>query len=237
MSTHDDHHDAPIGRILTRRQALALFTSPLLLGLAGCTDSRATDGPLTGSCVVRPQLTAGPFYLDTDLVRADIREGKPGVPLALSFAVSRVVENECVPLENAVVDIWHADASGNYSGVGRLADERFLRGVQTTDASGQAAFTTIYPGWYRGRTPHIHFKVRSSADSVAAYAFTSQLFFDDELSRTVYTSVDPYTDRGVMDVTNVRDGIYRRGGSDLLLNVAETDEGYAASFDIALYMD
>ena len=237
MTVTSDHSDEPVGRVLTRRQALALFTSPVLLGLAGCADSTAADGPLTGSCVVRPELTEGPFYLDADLVRSDIREGKPGVPLALAFSVSQVRGDECTPLENAAVDVWHADASGAYSGVGRLADERFLRGGQTTDADGRAAFTTVYPGWYPGRTPHIHFKVRSSTESAAAYEFTSQLFFDDDLSHAVYTSAAPYTARGPQNVTNTRDGIYRRGGSDLLLAVAETDEGYAASFDIALLMD
>ena len=71
-------------------------------------------------------------------------------------------------LENAIVDVWHADAGGDYSGVGSLQGETFLRGIQTTDANGDAAFTTIFPGWYRGRAPHIHFKVRSSADSTSA---------------------------------------------------------------------
>lgn len=235
----EGHHGEPAGHVITRRQALKLFSAPVILGLAGCSAAAEDvgEGPLTGSCVVRPQLTEGPYYLDADLVRSDIRAGREGALLALAFNVQRIASNECQALEGAVVDVWHTDALGNYSGVGSLQGETFLRGIQRTDANGDAAFTTVYPGWYRGRTPHIHFKVRSSDDSASAYAFTSQLFFDDVLSERIYTSVAPYTARGVMDRTNAQDGIYARGGQELLLDVAETDEGYAATFNIALYVE
>jgi len=235
--THPD--DTPVGQVITRRQALQLFTAPFLLGLAGCApgDSAADDTPITGSCVVRPELTEGPFYVDTDLVRPDIRAGKAGVPLDLTFNVSRVVGGDtCEAIEGALVDVWHTDAGGVYSGVGRASGERFLRGIQPTDADGSASFTTIYPGWYRGRTPHIHFKVRAPEGASEAYTFTSQLFFDDDLSRQVYQQ-PPYADRGAQDTTNGEDGIYGRGGSRMLLAASETGAGYAATFNVALYVD
>lgn len=235
-------HGAPAGRVLTRRDALALFSAPAVLALAGCLDGAASAGaapPLVGGCVARPALTEGPFYLGEGPVRSDIRAGRPGVPLVLTFTVSRVVEGACAPLEGAAVDVWHADAGGDYSGVGRLRDERFLRGTQMTDMDGVARFTTVYPGWYPGRTPHVHFKVRAAASDTHAHEFASQLFFPDALSREVYGQ-GAYAARGPHDVTNDRDGIFRRGaggpgGAELLLDVRETAEGYAAAFELALH--
>lgn len=238
---HDHPHSlghGDVGSVITRREALGLFTTPFLLAFAGCEERPVSeDEPLSGSCVVRPELTEGPFYVDAELLRSDIREDRAGVPLVLAFSVSRVVESACERLPGAIVDVWHADASGDYSGVGSQSGPRFLRGIQQTGADGAARFTTIYPGWYPGRTPHIHFKVRSSAAAVSAYEFTSQLFFDDDLSREIYTSVAPYTARGVQDRSNTSDGIYRRGGSRMLLDVTETDGAYTAAFDIALLID
>ncbi|PAP78027.1 intradiol ring-cleavage dioxygenase [Rubrivirga marina] len=231
----EDHDDR--GHVLTRRQALGLFTTPFLLAFAGCEEEVADDAPLSGSCVVRPELTEGPFYLDDDLLRSDVREGRAGVPLALTFTVSRVVDGACEVLPGAFVDVWHADAGGDYSGVGPERGETYCRGTQRTGADGTATFQTIYPGWYSGRTPHVHFKVRSAASSTAAHEFTSQLFFDDDLSRDIYTSVAPYARRGAHDRSNARDGIYRRGGSQMLLALTEAgDDGYRAAFDLALYV-
>ena len=96
-----------------------------------------------------------------------------------------------------------------------------------------AQFTTIYPGWYQGRTVHIHFKVRSAASSTSAYEFTSQLFFDDELSDQVYAQ-EPYATKGERTLRNAGDGIYNQGGSQLVLDVSQAGGGYAATFDIAL---
>jgi len=230
------HSEKPIGRVMSRREALQLFTaSPFLLGVAGCTsDDASADEPITGSCVARPELTEGPFYVDTDLLRTDIREDRKGTRLELSLSVSRVEGYSCVPLEDAVVDVWQADANGNYSGVGANEGETFLRGIQKTDEEGKASFTTIYPGWYPGCTPHIHYKVRTPAEGSSAYEFTSQLFFEDTLSREIYTSVPPYAERGIHDTANSDDWIYRNGGPKTLLAVSEAEDGLKASFDIAL---
>ncbi|HEX6287769.1 MAG TPA: intradiol ring-cleavage dioxygenase [Herpetosiphonaceae bacterium] len=144
------------------------------------------------NCVVRPEVTEGPYYVDVNLIRSDIREQKEGTPLVLTFNVVQVDGTNCTPLEGATVEIWHCDAAGSYSGVSdpgfNTEGQTWLRGAQVTDANGVATFTTIYPGWYAGRAVHIHFKVSPSEDKV----FTSQLFFDDTLSQQVFTQA-PYT--------------------------------------------
>lgn len=194
------------------------------------------------ACVVRPEQTEGPFFVDEVLNRTDIRgepsdgSTRPGVPLALAFLVSRI-GTVCEPLPDAIVYVWHCDADGIYSGVndvnaGSTAGLQFLRGYQVTDAGGRAAFTTIYPGWYPGRTVHIHFKIRAEA-SGRNYEFTSQLYFDDALTDQVFTQA-PYAERGPRNTRNPDDGIYRRGGDQLTLQVLPAAEGYAATFDIGL---
>ncbi len=197
------------------------------------------------SCVVRPALTEGPYFVDEKLNRSDIRSDpsdnsvKNGVPLTLVFNVSQVASAGCAPLAGAAVDIWHCDAEGVYSDVNdrgsSTAGQKFLRGYQATDANGIARFTTIYPGWYPGRAVHIHFKIRTDAASGQSQEFTSQLFFDDALSDKVFAA-EPYAGKGQRDTPNARDGIYRGGGDQLLLNATQTDQGYTATFDIGLQM-
>ncbi|MHB0876454.1 MAG: intradiol ring-cleavage dioxygenase [Anaerolineae bacterium] len=213
---------------------------------AAITPPAASPTPLpttTAGCVVRPSMTEGPYFVDEKLERSDVRsdpasgEVRQGVPLALTFAVSQASAGACTPLAGAQVDIWHCDAEGIYSDVNdrrwNTVGQQFLRGYQLTDAGGRATFTTIYPGWYSGRTVHIHFKIRSAASSGQQYDFTSQLFFDEATTAEVYTQ-EPYAARGPQDTTNSRDGIFRSGGEQLLLVPTRTDGGYAATFDIAL---
>src|ERR1043165_5523896 len=181
--------DTPVGRLLSRREALTL------LGAAGVAvlsrpaftlieNMQANTAP---ACVVRPAQTEGPYFVDERLNRADIRQdptnGKTvkGIPLELTLAVMSVGSNGCAPLQNALVDIWHCDAAGIYSDVEdphfNTVGQKFLRGYQLTNAKGIARFTTIYPGWYPDRTVHIHFKVRSEAKPDRAHEFTSQIYF------------------------------------------------------------
>ncbi|MFP5264835.1 MAG: intradiol ring-cleavage dioxygenase [Blastocatellia bacterium] len=195
------------------------------------------------SCVVRPQLTEGPYFVDERLNRSDIRTDpatgavSAGVPLVLNFNVRRVSGNFCTPLAGAYVDVWHCDAAGSYSDVRDAGFDtrgrKYLRGYQVTDGGGSVQFQTIYPGWYSGRTVHIHFKVRLFTGSEESYEFTSQLFFDDSLSDQVYAQ-SPYNARGIRNTRNGQDGIYNGGGSQLLLNVARSGQVYAATFDIGL---
>jgi protocatechuate 3,4-dioxygenase beta subunit len=262
-----DAKKTPKIRYLSRREMLALMGSTAAaITLAGCGGSDRSGQPGAGgettgasttagaagtgaetasttTCVVRSEQTEGPYYVDTGLDRSDIREEREGVPLELTFNVSRVDQGDasaCGPLAGALVDVWHCDAAGEYSGVEDNASgdfdtrgETFLRGYQVTDENGVARFATIYPGWYQGRAVHIHFTIRDSPESEQGYEFTSQLYFDDALTDEVQ-SRGPYAEKGARDLRNAEDGIYQGGGDELLLDLTSNGEGYAATFDIAL---
>jgi protocatechuate 3,4-dioxygenase beta subunit len=179
----------------------------------------------TSACTLTAEQTEGPYYFDVDKIRSDVREDREGTELRLGIRV-RDAES-CEALRNAVVEIWHADAGGVYSGFDAGAGEEFLRGAQVTDTDGIVEFTTVYPGWYVGRTPHIHARVHVDK----ATALTTQLYFDDAISTTVYDGGPPYQgDEG--RVTNDADGIF---DESLLLELAEEGEGYRGtiSFDVA----
>jgi protocatechuate 3,4-dioxygenase beta subunit len=187
-------------RRIDRRQALSAFGAVSLGALLGsCGDDKPETAERFGSssnCTLTPEMTEGPFYFDADAVRSDIRDGREGVTLRLAL---RVRDAACSPIPNAVVDIWHCDAGGEYS----VADDPFLRGVQTTNRDGIAEFTTIYPGWYQGRTVHIHAKVHLDSSTV----LTTQLYFDDAVSDRVFAAA-PYAARGERSQRNDGDGIF-----------------------------
>ena len=165
-------------------------------------------------------MTEGPFYFDADKIRSDIRDGREGTTLRLAL---RVRDSSCEPLANAVVDLWHCDAGGSYSEQG----DPFLRGAQVTNQDGIAEFTTIYPGWYQGRTVHIHAKVHLDSST----ALTTQLFFDDAVTDRVFAA-GAYGSRGERDVRNDSDGIFDQA---LVLDLSEASDGYLGtiSFDVA----
>jgi protocatechuate 3,4-dioxygenase beta subunit len=232
-----EHDDAPAGRLLMRREALALIGVAMF---GRVLSAQAQDRP---SCVARPQQMEGPFFVDTGLNRSDIRSDpatgavRPGLPLQLTFKVSRVSGGGCAPLPDAHVELWQCDAAGVYSGVrdpgGDAAGQKFLRGYQVTDAAGNARFSTIYPGWYPGRTVHLHFIIRSGRSSARREEFTSQLYFDDALTDRVH-ALAPYARRGPGRLKNNDDGLYRQGGSQLLLAVREQGQGLTGTFDVGL---
>jgi protocatechuate 3,4-dioxygenase beta subunit len=245
-----DQDDLSIGRILSRREVLALFgaagaywLTPLQIA-AGSPDGPAAGQVTAPACVVVPESTEGPYFVDQQLDRSDLRmepsdrSVKEGAPFALAVNVSQIANRNCTPMAGARVDIWHCDAQGIYSGVRDrnlgldTVNKKFLRGYQMTDAGGTARFATIFPGWYRGRTIHLHFKIRAAASTGQNYEFTSQFYVDDKLSDQVLAQA-PYA-RGKRDTTNATDRIYRNGGEQLLLAVNKTDQGYAATFAIAL---
>jgi protocatechuate 3,4-dioxygenase beta subunit len=229
--------DLTRGRVLSRREVVAL------LGAAGVAlatrPALAQASRPVPACVVRSAQTEGPFYVDEKLERSDIRtdpatgERRPGVPLELAFAVSRLAAGGCAPLVGAVVDVWHCDAAGAYSDVrdaGRsTAGQRFLRGYQTTSEAGVARFTTIYPGWYQGRAVHIHFKVRAAKGQ----EFTSQIYFDEAVTDRVH-ALAPYAGRGGGRLRNESDGLYRHGGRQLTVTPTASGPGWATTFDLAL---
>jgi protocatechuate 3,4-dioxygenase beta subunit len=194
------------------------------------------------ACVARPELTEGPYFVDEKLNRSDIRSDpsngsvREGVPLQLMFRVSQI-SNSCLPLAGATVDVWHCDALGVYSDATdrgfNTKGQKFLRGSQVTDASGTAQFTTVYPGWYQGRAVHIHFKIRTDPNSDSGYEFTSQLFFDESVTDQVHAQA-PYASKGQRTLKNEGDGIYRGGGSQLLVSPSKSGQGYATTFEIGL---
>jgi protocatechuate 3,4-dioxygenase beta subunit len=213
-------------------------------GLATATATAIVAASSLPACVVRPAETEGPYFVDEKLLRSDIRSDpsdgsvKPGATLRLSFAVAKVTGNSCAPYAGLLVDVWHCDGLGVYSDVSdpgfQTTGKKFLRGYQITDANGLASFATIYPGWYQGRTVHVHFKIRTDAAVSPGLEFTSQLFFDDTLTDKVLAG-QPYAQKGPRTLRNSGDGIYSAGGDQLLLNVAgDATAGYTSTFPIGL---
>jgi protocatechuate 3,4-dioxygenase beta subunit len=204
----------------------------------------ASSAGVPPSCIVRPAETEGPYFVDEKINRSDIRPEpstgalSEGAKLDLTFAVAKISGSSCTPFADVLVDVWHCDALGIYSDVNdpgfQTSGKKFLRGYQVTDAGGGARFTTIVPGWYQGRTVHLHFKIRSAATSTSGLEFTSQLFFDDGLIDRIH-SQQPYAQKGERTLRNGGDGIYRAGGDQLLLSVTgDAASGYASTFDIGL---
>jgi protocatechuate 3,4-dioxygenase beta subunit len=183
------------------------------------------------SCVLTPELTEGPFYVPDEKLRRDITEGKAGAALRLNLTVLNV--STCKPVKNALVDVWHCDALGVYSGnVANNAGTNFLRGTQRTNAAGLAAFDTIYPGWYQGRAVHIHVKVHVGGNVV----HTGQLFFPAAVTNAVYETA-PYRNHGTTpDTLNAADSIFRNGGSKGMLSLKKGAGGYSAAIAMGLHV-
>lgn len=232
--------DQPLRANLTRRRALGLIAVTASGGAFMPATARAQGQPLllpnAGVCTITPETTEGPYYFDPALERSDITEGRKGVALTVRL---QVVDQHCRPIEGARVDIWHCDAEGHYSGYpgqgdGRDVDttgEKFLRGWQRTGKDGIVAFGTIYPGWYRGRTTHIHFKAFPDEASV----MTGQMFFPDDVSDRIFAGVVPYNGRrGKRDTMNADDGILRRAGTGVESRVRRIASAYEAAMIVAI---
>jgi protocatechuate 3,4-dioxygenase beta subunit len=258
-----DNDDKPTGLILSRRDALKLLgvggaaflascaapqvTNTVIPTLAATAASPAQVPSVTAaalSCIVRPEMTIGPYFVDEQLNRSDIRSEpsdnsvKEGIPLTLTIGVYDVAQNNCTPIAGAQVDIWHCDAAGVYSGVSdqgfNTVGQKFLRGFQLADANGQVQFLTIYPGWYSGRTVHIHFMIRTVGAEGQAYEFVSQFFFDEAVTDQVHAQ-QPYAAKGYRNTLNTSDNIYNNGGDQLLLDTTGGNaNGYAALINIGL---
>ncbi|WP_037623408.1 intradiol ring-cleavage dioxygenase [Streptomyces aureus] len=227
----NDTSEAPVGR---RTVLIATGASAAALAVAAAAPVAPSPSPapaadLAGAapaaaavCTLTKEMTEGPYYLDGQLVRADVTEGKAGAPLKLALTV---VDSACSPLSNALVEIWHCDALGEYSGyVGNNGhsepdDGTFLRGGVLTNASGVANLTSIYPGWYRGRCVHIHVKVHTGVTLTSDGSFTGgqeihtgQLFFNETIT-TAMAKVSPYSTNKVTRTTLSQDSIYDGGGA------------------------
>jgi protocatechuate 3,4-dioxygenase beta subunit len=221
---------------LTRRASLTSLGGLLatLLGGAGWrvaeADGAGPAGVASGdvTCVLTPEQTEGPYYIPNEKLRRNITDGRPGTPLLLRTFV--VDASTCRPVKGAAVDVWHADASGTYSGFGQGAASRtFMRGIQKTDSKGLAVFRTVYPGWYPGRTVHIHVKVHLGGNVV----HTGQLYFPDALTDAVFRKA-PYSSRPGRDTRNANDAVFRNGGRRSLLTVRRTGTGYAATITMGV---
>lgn len=235
-----------------RREALGVLGAAGLAFVGGCgssptspsstsTAGGSTTGGTTGatSCVVTPEETAGPYPDRTGMLgnqaffRRDITEGKPGLPLTLTMTVVNV-RSSCAPLAGLAVEIWQCDASGNYSEYSQPGfngtGQTFLRGLQTTDAGGKVAFTTIYPGWYMGRATHIHVDIYSSGRSIK----TTQIAFPESVSSAVYRT-GVYASKGQNTTTNAGDNVFSDGVQDELAAVTgDATSGYAATITIGV---
>ena len=229
-----------------RREVMFLLGSAAATTVIGCGGEAAavsSAGQTVAGCIVTPEQTEGPYFVDERLNRSDIRVDpstgavKAGVALALTLRLSQLSAGACTPLGGSLVDLWHCDAGGVYSDVRdrrfNTEGQKFLRGYQVSDASGLVTFQTIYPGWYTGRAVHIHVKVRTNPAGARGLELTSQLYFDEATTDAVHAR-PPYNSKGRRDVMNAADGLYRDGGRLLTLPLAARGDGYAATFDIAV---
>ncbi len=225
------------GKRMSRRVSLASFGG-LVAGAAGLAGSRAAEDAGAGpagvasglvTCVLAPEQTEGPYYVDDAAVRRNVTEGRPGVALTLRLTV--VDASTCKPVRKAAVEIWHCDAGGVYSGTSQqdTEDERFLRGIQRTDAKGVAIFRTIYPGWYRGRTVHIHTMAHIGGNVV----HTGQLYFPDSVTDAVYKR-SPYNRRPNRSPRNSGDSIYVNGGRRSTLKFVRSGSFYTGSITMGV---
>ncbi|MDT0471192.1 intradiol ring-cleavage dioxygenase [Streptomyces sp. DSM 41014] len=227
MTDTSEATPTPIGRrtvlIATGATAAALAVTAAAPEAPTADAAHATPVAAAAVCTLTKEMTEGPYYLDGQYVRSDVTEGKAGVPLKLNLTV--VDDDTCVPLSGALVEIWHCDALGEYSGfVGNNGhsepdDGTFLRGGVLTTASGVANLTSVYPGWYRGRCVHIHVKVHTGVTLTSDGSFTGgrelhtgQLFFDETITTKV-AAVSPYPTNTVPRTTLARDSIYDGGGA------------------------
>jgi protocatechuate 3,4-dioxygenase beta subunit len=219
-------------QLMNRRRALLTGASGLaaayaipkwLLGGSESIAEASESVSAAADCVLTPELTEGPYYVDDALFRRNVTEGKSGMPLILRLSV--VDASTCKAISGATVEIWHADAAGEYSAFdGSSKTTHYLRGQQKTNSNGVASFVTIFPGWYSGRAPHIHVKVHVGGSVV----HTGQIFFRPATIAKIY-STSPYNKRTGSRTTNGQDNIYAQGGSKSLLKTVKRDgkRGYA----------
>src|SRR5262245_3030338 len=217
-----------IGAIGAAGAALAFGCggSPTAASSTTSSSSSTTSGGTTNAaCAVTPTETVGPYPSLVDLFRSDIREGKSGTPLTVIVKVVNT-NSGCAAVSNANVEIWQCDAAGNYSEYGTQTTATYLRGIQTTDAGGQATFTTIYPGWDQGRATHIHLEVTVNGRSVKA----TQMAFPESINNAVYAT-GVYASRGPNPTSNASDGIFADSlSAELVTPAGDPASGYSVTF-------
>lgn len=232
-------------REFLKRLSLSTFAFPVLMSCAEKADP-VTEGSDTGStnsgdtaadCIATNSETAGPYptHSPGSLVREDIRADRTGIEMDVELTVLNKSQS-CLPLVGALVDIWHCDKDGNYSEYSGFSNVSFLRGRQTTDENGKVAFTTIFPGWYNGRSTHIHLHVFNAAGKSL---LVSQIAFPEGSNSAVVqvnaSSANGYT-KGMNGYTyNAQDGIFRDGLSTELANISGSlSAGYHLTHSIVV---
>ena len=188
-----------------------------------------------GGCLLMPQAVEGPFYFDPKLGRSNISEGHAGVPVKVKL---QLLGADCRPLEGARLDLWHADAQGVYSGYDGQGDARnyssrgqhFLRGSQFADSDGRIEFQSIFPGWYAGRTTHMHLKAFIGGTGV----LTAQIYFPDAINEFIYTNVEAYRRPLQRDTLNATDGIAKTATDAAFASIKEAREHYEVSLVVGL---
>lgn len=214
----------PLSTLDRRTLLKAISLAPIAAAVPAVLQAQVSRAGLISSdvCMLSTEVTEGPFYIDPKLIRTDITEGKPGLPMQLRL---QVVTVDCAPVVGARVDVWHCDAQGIYSGVENLgggADtvgQSFMRGTQLTDSAGIASFQTVFPGWYHGRTTHVHYKVFLAENTV----LTSQIFFDEAVNAEIYAEHPAYARADARDMFNADDGIASDAGTGAYARVRMTE--------------
>jgi protocatechuate 3,4-dioxygenase beta subunit len=237
-----------------KNAGLGLISGPFVLKGTSYFQTRSLlkARPPAFNCVLSPAQTGGPFYLDPKYHRKNITEDQPGLPLKLKIKVIGV--NNCEPVPQALVNIWHCNAEGGYSEFGKVAgnptdasEANWLRGYQITDENGYCEFDTIFPGWYRSRATHIHFDVHLGYDPNEkvdgrpnrSSTFYSQMYLPNNIKTRVYTEHSAYTARGDDPTGNYNDRLYQNttGSDALMLTFDESDYPNALTGHFTIGLD
>ena len=222
-----------------KRLGLGSLMVPIMAACAS-DDPTPEDTSTSGDCTVSPTETAGPFPTKSpsSLAMVDIRSDRTGIVMDVNITIQNK-DNNCEPLEDAIVDIWHCDKDGYYSEYGgsgmQTADFQsvhFLRGRQSSNTNGLVSFKTIFPGWYSGRAPHIHVHVY---DSTGTSLLVTQIAFPTAICNTVYTTATQYYTKGTQDTSNASDNVFSDSVADEMSSVTgSVDEGFVLSKTIVV---
>ncbi|KHT27654.1 intradiol ring-cleavage dioxygenase [Pectobacterium carotovorum] len=213
---------------------LSLANIPFYARANDAADKDKLKGVGIKTCPLTTEQIVGPYFVDYKILRRDITESQSGIPLLLKIKVIDSVT--CEPVDNILVDIWHCNARGKYSGwsfispdkeattdnvgtVNRTDSTSFFRGIQPTDQNGAVRFTTIFPGFYAGRATHIHVAIRRPSKNPLKkehFAFVGQLYFPEDLCKVVYSN-EPYSPRDITRVTNEKDEYFTKMNGELSL--------------------
>ena len=205
------------------------------------TSTGSTNGSSSSDCAVTPSETEGPFPTKTpaSFVRKDITDGRTGVAMTMNINIKNASAS-CAALAGALVDVWHCDKDGYYSEYGgsgmqsaNFQSVDFLRGRQTTDANGLVSFTSIFPGWYSGRAPHVHVHIYNASGKSL---LVTQIAFPYDVSNTVYTTAQTqgYT-KGAQDTKNESDNVFSDGFTNELATLSgSVSAGYTLTHTIVV---